>query len=158
MLLLNKERMEAVLDKVPCVPLKKNVLDMTVGEFLAAMDESYVAAFLRRRRALKAFGMLKEFRRQMEEVSKYMEACSVEMSADERAAMAGIDFPDPKQRMLLDVRESFGLSMLESRHWWQYGATDVPLAEYLIILKDKSSAARFERNRQKQMERKSKKK
>lgn len=151
--LLNEERLSYVLENIEPYPLEKKVIDMTIGEFLETMDADYSLRFLEEKRAYKAFGMMRSFRDEVEQVAKLIEKFSVGMEDDERQAMRGIDFPTAKERILLDTREWFGLRCLEG-DGKRYGATDVPLAEYILMLKDKSATARFERNRAKLQERK----
>lgn len=153
--LLNEERLFLILDNVRPVPLDKPIAEMTIGEFIEASAQDYQFRFYNDEFAFDAFGKIKTYRQEMESVAKYIKSLEVKTDADEDLAMAGVDFPNAAERMLIDAADWFGLHALESRDGVM-GAADVPLAEYLIMLKDKSAKAKYERNRQRQFERKQK--
>lgn len=155
--LLSEAVFAELLEKVPPMPLERSVYEMTLGEFIDAIGDDYAMRFLKEKNALRAFGMVRQFRDEMGQVCGLISKMSVDTDDDERMAMRGIDFPSPKERMLLDARDWFGLHRLEG-DGIVMGATDIPLSEYLIMLKDKSSTAKFERARQRQTERKLKEK
>ena len=88
----------------------------------------------------------------MEDVAKFIEFHSVPMDAGEKAAMAGIDFPTAQESILLTCLHEFGCPCIDSvgrraRRRGVRGAADIPLAEYLLVLKEKASAAKYERAR-----------
>lgn len=155
--LLTPERLEFLLGAVPAVPLPKPVIAFTVGEYVEALSPDYWQKAMRPRRALKALGRLKQLRKEMQEVADFIEAHTLPMEPRDRAAMAGVDFPTAQESLLLEAREAFGLSRLDStgrvaRWFGSYGAADIPLAEYLLSLKGKAAGAKFDRNRQRQAE------
>lgn len=159
--LLNEERLNLILEKVPAMPLKKKVLEMTIGEYIEASEPEYALEFLKEKRALKAFGMLKQYRKEMEDVAKFFETHTLSNDPKDIAAMSGVDFPNFKESILLETRDSFNLQRLDStgmvaRFFGNYGAVDIPIAEYLLTLKSKVASAQFERNRQRNIERKTK--
>lgn len=130
---------------------------MTVGEYVEALDPEYAERVLECRRAFRAFGRLKQFRKEMEDVAKWLEAHAIPAEAADRAAMQGVDFPTAREAILLEVRDTFGLPRLDAAGWFAnrlgvYGAADIPLAEYLLALKGKVAGAKYERNRQRQMQ------
>lgn len=155
--LLNEDRLAFILDRVPAVPLKKPVISMTVGEYVEALDPKHALKVMGHRRAFVALGRLKQFRKEMEEVARWLEAHSLPAEPSDTAAMAGVDFPTAQESILLETREAFGLPRLDStgriaRWFGVYGAADIPLAEYLLTLKGKVAGAKFDRNRSRQME------
>lgn len=141
-LLINKERTDLLLEQVEEYPLKKDVLSMTVGEFSEIMleEDKYIATILDpRERAYKALGRLKNYKRQMDQLMKWMKKFQIKQSADEKQASIGIDFPDMCSRMLLTVTEFFHLGSFKE-------AESVPLSDYLLILQDQSTGIQYQRN------------
>ena len=153
--LLSRERLLRIIEEVEAVQLDKPIIMMTIGEFIEVMDEDYYRRFLTEEFAFVAFGKIKQLKLELEAINNLLRKYEVKISGDERAAMAGVEFPTPQERMLIDAREWFGLQCLES-DGGRYGATSVPLAEYIIMLKEKTAAAQFERNRAKIEEKKMK--
>lgn len=144
--LLNSKRMEEILKKVPAIPLKKHVVDFTVGEFIQAMTTEWVVKQVKRRRkALDALGWLRSFRKEMAQIQKFIEKCQPPQDEDAKAAAVGVNFPTPQERMLLDCVKAFGLKRMDGK-FLRYGATDVPLAEYLILVKDQAASAKYQYN------------
>lgn len=161
--LLNGERLEYLLQRVPAHPLDKPVLNMTVGEYIEALDKEWPLQFFKCRTAFEALGKLKQYRKEMEDVAKFIEFHSVPMDAGEKAAMVGIDFPTAQESILLTCLHEFGCPCIDSvgiraRRRGVRGAADIPLAEYLLVLKEKSSAAKYERVRAARMTAKMKQK
>lgn len=150
-LLNTKERFEEFMDKIPEVPLKKRLISMTIGEFIEAASEEYAETILKEKRALKAFGRLKSYRRQMREIEDFVEKNRVKLSAEEQQAQAGVTFPDYKQQMLLDTATFLHLNSLDA-------AERIPLSNWLIIHLKQTADAKFERNLHKVYEAKSKRK
>lgn len=151
-LLIDKQRVESVLDDVEEFPLKKDVLSMTVGEFseIVLDEDKFVASILNpRERAYKALGRLKNYKRQMKQLMEWMKKFQIKQSADEKQAAIGIDFPDMCSRMLLTVTSYFGLKSFKE-------AESVPLADYLLILQDQSTSIIYQRNYSKLIEMKNK--
>lgn len=161
--LLNGERLDYLLERVPAYPLEKPVLEMTVGEYIEALDKEWPLRFLKERTVFKGLGQLKQYRKEMEDVAKFIEFHSVPMDAGEKAAMAGIDFPTAQESILLTCLHEFGCPCIDSvgkraRRRGVRGAADIPLAEYLLVLKEKASAAKYERARAARMTAKMKQK
>lgn len=161
--LLNGERLEYLLQRVPAHPLEKPVLEMTVGEYIEALDKEWPLQFFKCRTAFEGLGKLKQYRKEMEDVAKFIEFHSVSMDVGEKAAMAGIDFPTAQESILLTCLHEFGCPCIDSvgrraRRRGVRGAADIPLAEYLLVLKEKASAAKYERARAARMTAKMKQK
>lgn len=149
--LLTKETLEEFLQKVPPVPLKKPLLKMTVGEFAEVFEDEnqYIADILGCRRALKAFGRLKQFRTELEQIQKFMKLYDHQPTQEEKAAEKGIMFPSFAQRILIDCVKFFGLKSFTE-------AEKVPVSEWLTIFQSEASAVLYQRNYNRIMENKQK--
>lgn len=148
--LLTEERFNNLLDSVPCCKLKKDVLDMTIGEYIEATRPEYVERMFKTRNALKAFGQIKELKRQLDEVGELLEKWQVKQTADEQRALVGVLFPSNEERMLLDCLEFFNLTTIERVKGFRglliRAAVDVKLSEYLICVKNSLANAKYQRN------------
>lgn len=150
--LLTEKRMEYLLERIQEYPLEKSILSMTIGEFAEILmdEQAYILTLLNpRERAWKAFGQLKSFKRQMEEVSNFMKKYEIKQTEDEKRAAINIEFPDFIAKMLITATQFFNLHSFKE-------AEQVPLADYLVILQDQSSAVKYQRNYSKLIEQKSK--
>ena len=150
--LLNEQRMEYLLNNIQEYPLNKPILSMTIGQFAEILldEQAYILTLLNpRERAYIAFGQLKSFKRQMEEVSNFMKKYEIKQTEDEKRAAINVEFPDFIAKMLITAVQFFGLHSFKE-------AEQVPLADYLVILQDQSSAVKYQRNYSKIIEMKSK--
>lgn len=150
--LLTEKRMEYLLDNIQEYPLDRSILSMTIGEFAEILmdEQAYMMKILNpRERAYIAFGQLKSFKRQMEEISAWMKKYEIKQSAEEKQAAVGISFPDFIAKILITVVQFFNLHSFKE-------AEAIPLSDYLVILQDQSSAIKYQRNYSKLIEQKSK--
>lgn len=149
--LLTDETFKELLEKVPAVPLKKPLLSMTVGEFGEIVDDedAFVAKLLKQRKALKAFGMLKQYKQEMEALSKFFKMYEIKRTQEEEAAGKGVLFPNLAQRMLVDVVKYFHLNTMKE-------AEKVKLSDWLTFWMDEASNMLYQRNYQKLLEQKNK--
>lgn len=149
--LLTKETLEDLLAKVPAMPLRKPLLQMTVGEFADILEDEtqYIANILAARKAFKAFGRLKQFRIELEQIQKFMKLYDHTPSQEEKAAEKGVRFPSFGQRMLIDCVKFFGLHSFKE-------AEKVPLSEWLTVFQSEASSVLYQRNYQRIMEQKQK--
>lgn len=147
--LLTQETFKELLEKVPAIPLKKPVLSMTIGEFGEIVDDedTYIANLLKQRKALKAFGMLKQYKVEMENLSKFFKQYEIKRTPEEEAAGRGVRFPSFIQRVLIDCVKWFHLNSMKE-------AEQVKLSEWLTFWQDEASAALYQRNFQKLLEQK----
>lgn len=148
---LTKERLELLINDVPEVPLKKPILSLTCGEFIECLDDDYVLGFLKQKRALKAFGMVKSFKKQMSDIERYLKANHVKESPEMVQAGATCVFPTFGQSILMTVCEYLHLDRIEK-------AADVPLSEFLMIQRKQSAENKFSINHSKILEQKNKQK
>lgn len=150
--LLTEQRLEYLLENIQEFPLEKPILSLTIGEFSEIIldEQAYVMKILNpRERAWKAFGRLKSFKRQMEEVSNFMKKYEIKQTEDEKRASVGVVFPDFIAKMLITAVQFFNLHSFKE-------AEVIPLADYLVILQEQSSAIKYQRNYSKLIEQKSK--
>ena len=148
--LLTEKRMEYLLDNIQEYPLDKSILSMTIGEFAEILldEQAYVMKILSpRERAYKAFGRLRTFKREMQDVSNFMKRYEIKQTEDEKRAAVGVDFPDFIAKILITVTQFFNLHSFKE-------AEQIPLADYLIILQEQSSSIRYQRNYSKIVEQK----
>ena len=149
--LLTQDTLKELLEKVPAMPLKKPVLAMTVGEFgeIVEDEDAFVAKLLKQRKALKAFGMLKQYRQELEGIAIFLKLYEYHKTQVENAAAKGITFPNLGQRMIIDCVKWFHLQSTEA-------AENVKLSDWLTFWMDEASAALYQRNYSKILEQKSK--
>lgn len=150
--LLTERRLEYLLERLQEFPLEKPILSLTIGEFAEILldEQAYVMRLLNpRERAWKAFGRLKTFKREMSEISDFMKRYEIKQSSEEKQAAVGVDFPDFIAKILITVTQFFNLHSFKE-------AEAIPLANYLVILQDQSSAVKYQRNYSKILEQKSK--
>lgn len=125
---------------------------MTIGEFAEILmdEQAYMMKILNpHNKAYIAFGQLKSFKRQMEEVSNFMKKYEIKQTEDEKRAAINVEFPDFIAKMLITAVQFFNLHSFKE-------AEAIPLSDYLVILQDQSSAIKYQRNYSKLIEQKSK--
>lgn len=137
---LKGEHLEQLLEKCEPVPLDKPITQMTVGEFIEASRDSYIMTFFENRDELlvTAIGKVKQFNKEMENISKVMKLNEIKPSAEESAAQQGVVFPSFQENMLCECLDWFHLHSLDE-------ANDIPLSNYLIVKRKKSAEALYER-------------
>lgn len=147
--LLTQATLKELLEKVPAVPLKKPVLAMSIGEFgeIVEDEEIYIAKLLKHRKALKAFGLLKQYKQEIEAISKFFKLYEYHKTQEETAAAKGITFPNLGQRMIIDVVRWFGLHSTKE-------AEKITVGEWLTFWMDEAANALYQRNYQKLLEQK----
>lgn len=151
-LLFNEGMMDKILEDVKEYPLEKPILSMTIGEFIEIVlnEQSFVKKIMKpNERAYIAFGRLKSFKKEMEQLMKYIQKFQIKQSSEEKQAAINIDFPDFLSKILLTTTQFFRLHSFKE-------AESIPLADYILILKDQVSSIQYQRNYSKIMEQKSK--
>lgn len=151
--LLTQDTLKELLEKVPAMPLKKSVLAMTVGEFgeIVEDEDGFVAKLLKHRKALKAFGLLKQYKQEMEALAKFFKLYETKKTQEETAAAKGIVFSNIAQRMLIDCVKWFNLNNTEE-------AEKIKVSEWLTMWQDEAANALYQRNYSKILEQKHKSK
>ncbi len=135
--LLNEERLKELVERVPPVPLKKSLLDMTCGEFIEAMDEGYVLRLLKARRIVKALGRYRQYLSELEIITNYMKRYEVAQTSEEKAAAQGVAFPSIGERILVESVRHYHLHSTAE-------AEKLPLADWLLCFKDEGSKAQYQ--------------
>ena len=136
---VTKENINDFLKLVPSVELDQPILDMTCGQFIEVTQENYAEKFFKEKYAFNAFGKLKQFRDEMKIIEDFLKRMELPKTTEETMAANGIQFPSFSERMLIDVQQFLHLHRIED-------AKDVPFAEYLMMVKDKATSAKYERN------------
>lgn len=151
--LLTQDTLKELLEKVHAVPLDKPLITLTVGEFgeMVEDEETYIGKLLKHRKALKAFGRLKQYKQEIEAISKFFKLYDIRRTADESNAAIGIKFPNLGQRMLIDCVKWFHLNSMEE-------AEKVKLSAWLTMWQDEAANALYQRNYSKILEQKHKSK
>lgn len=148
--LLTEKNIKSLVDAVPAYPYK-SVLTMRISEFgeLVEDEASYITEhiFSKQRRFLKAFGMMKDLKNQMENLGKFLEKFSKKQTPEEKQAARGIMFPTFIQRMLLDLVKFFHLNSFEE-------AEKMKVCDWLLVFQAESSNNLYQYNYQKLLEQK----
>lgn len=149
--LLTQDTLKELLEKVPAVPLDKPLITLTVGEFgeMVEDEETYIGKLLKHRKALKAFGRLKQYKQEVEALSKFFKMYEIKKSQEEEAAGKGVVFPNLAQRMIIDVVRWFHLQSTEE-------AEKVKLSDWLTFWMDEAANMLYQRNYSKILEQKHK--
>lgn len=139
--LLDKEKLEYILSQVEEVPLKKPILEMSIRKFGAIVnnEEEFIAKLLKKRRLFKALGLLKSYKRQMNEIVSFFKMYDIKQTKEEKQAAIGIVFPDLVSRMLLTVTKFYHLKSMKQ-------AERRTVSEYLIVFQEESSSLMYQRN------------
>ena len=140
-LFMKKEHFEQLLEQCEPVRLEKPIISMTVGEFIEACDDDYIMRFFQDKGQLLvvAIGKVKQFNKEMENISKLFKLNETKPTNDELTAQKGVVFPTFQETMLCECLEWFHLHSLDD-------AEKIPLSNYLIVKRKKTAEARYERN------------
>lgn len=140
--LIPKDRMTEFIESFPPYPLEKPLLSMNIGEFAAIIldEEDFIENIMKpRERAYIAFGRLHQYSNEMKAIADYLKTMQIKLSPDEQAASRGVEMPSFVERMLLDTVTFFHLKSMSE-------AESIPLADYLVVLKDQVATAKYQRN------------
>lgn len=146
---LTKDEFENILEKCEEVPLDKSLFHMTCGEFIKSLDDSFVEDIFKERYILDVFGKLKTYKREMDQIERYLKKNEFKPTADEERATQGIHFPSFPERILMTVTEYFHLKSFEE-------AENIPFSNYMIIINAKNADSKYERQYNRIMENKAK--
>lgn len=137
---LSKEQLEDFMSKVPEVPLRKSILNMKIRQFGKIVDdeEAFINKLLSKRRLFKALGLLKSYKRQMNELTKFIKMYEVKQTQEEKAASNGIIFPDLVSHMLLTLTKFYHLKSMKQ-------AEKMTVSEYLIVFQEEASGLLYQR-------------
>lgn len=151
--LLNAESIERLLDAVPEYPLETAVLSMKIRQFASILEdeESFIAQILNEKRALVAFGRLKQYRKEIKQFADFIKLYDFKESNEEEQAKKGIVFPNMSMRMMSDCVRFFGLSSFEE-------AEHKKVNEWLAVFQNDAANALYTRRIHEIYEKKSKQK
>lgn len=137
--LLDDNNVKGFLSQIPAHPLEKSIMSMSILEFseILADEEAFIKKILDHKRALVAFGRLRSYKEQIEDISKFMKLYDYKKSAEEEQAAKGIVFPDFSMRMLADCVKFFNLHSFDE-------AEKVKVSEWLAIFQFSASEALFQ--------------
>lgn len=140
--LINTTNFDKLLEQCPEHPLPRKVIDLTCGEFIGLLEnDNHIAEQVvgRPKLALVMLGRLRSLKRQMDEVRAYLTANEYQQDMMAEKAANGVKFPTPSERILLDVQQRYGLKSLND-------AEKAPLTDYMLMVRDQTSRAKFEHN------------
>lgn len=140
---INEEHLKELLESelITALPLEKSVFAMTLGEFLECFADDYATRFFSNPDTILIFavGRLKQWRSEMESVSKILTLNELKLTNEEKAAQRGVVFPTAQESILCEAVEYFHLHSFDE-------AEQIPLSNYLIMKRKKSAEALYQRN------------
>lgn len=151
--LLNAKNIERLLDAVPEYPLETAILSLEIKDFAAILEdeESFISRLLNEKRALVAFGRLKQYRKEIKQFADFIKLYDFKESNEEEQAKKGIVFPNMSMRMMSDCVRFFGLSSFEE-------AEHKKVNEWLAVFQNDAANALYTRRIHEIYEKKSKQK
>ena len=138
--LLNAENIERLLDAVPEYPLETAIFSMEIRTFADILtdEQSFIESLLSDRKALVAFGRLKEYRKEIQQFTAFIKQFDFKESSEEQQAKRGIQFPDMAMRMLTDVTRFFGLKSFDD-------AERMKVSDWLAVFQNDAASALYQR-------------
>ncbi len=138
--LLNAENIERLLDAVPEYPLETAVLLMKIKQFASILEdeESFISQLLNEKRALVAFGRLKQYRKEIKQFADFLKLYDIKEGNEEKQAKKGIVFPKMSMRMLSDVVRYFHLKSFDE-------AEDYTVSQWVAIFQEDAANALYQR-------------
>ncbi|MBR2772623.1 MAG: hypothetical protein IKD78_11560 [Bacteroidales bacterium] len=138
--LLNADSIERLLDAVPEAELETTVLGMKIRDFAEILtnEEVFIAKLMSEKYALTAFGKLKAYRRQINELSAFVKKYDFKENNEETQAKKGIVFPNMAQRMLSDCVRYFHLKSFDE-------AEGCTVSDWLTIFQEDAANALYQR-------------
>lgn len=137
---LTDEIFNELIESVPEVPLERSISDMTIEQFgdIADNEEKYVNKLLSEKYLFNAFGKLKTYKREMNEMKEFLKINEIKQSPEEKQAAIGINFPDFVTRMLLTVTKYYNLHSINE-------AKKMLMSDYFAVLWDEASSLKYQR-------------
>lgn len=146
---IKKEQFEKLVEECDEVPLDKSIFAMTCGEFIETLEDKFIEDMFREPNLFTMVGKYKTYKREMEQLDKYLKLNEFKLDPEEERAQVGIVFPTFAENILLTVTEYFHLKSFEE-------AENIPFSNYLLITKSKNAEAKYSRTYHKLIEAKSK--
>ena len=137
---IRAEHFEKLLEKCDPMPLVSPIIGMTVGEFIECLNEDYYKTFFNDYDELivVAIGRIKQFNKEVEEITKVLQLNDITESNEEKAAKKGIIWPTFQESMLCNCVDWFHLHSLDE-------AEKIPLSNYLIYNRKVRAESKYER-------------
>lgn len=146
---ITKEQFEYLVEQCDEVPLEKSIFSMTCGEFIESLEDEFMENIFKGQYLCNVIGRYKTYKREMDQLDKYLKLNEFKLTPEEEKAQVGITFPTFPERILMTVTEYFHLKSFDE-------AENVPFSNYLMIVKAKNADSKYERNFNKIMEAKAK--
>lgn len=146
---ITKEQFEYLVEQCEEVPLEKSIFSMTCGEFIESLEDEFMENIFKDQYLCNVIGRYKTYKREMDQLDKYLKLNEFKLTPEEEKAQVGITFPTFPERILMTVTEYFHLKSFDE-------AENVPFSNYLMIVKAKNADSKYERNFNKIMEAKAK--
>lgn len=136
-------RLDELKKQIPFLPLKKDMAYWTCGDFVRILnnDEDFIRKKIigRTKYAVEYFGRLRTFENVLKNIKTYIEQNDTKATEEERQAANNVNFPTMQEQIFLKVQQRFNLNSFKD-------VENVPLTDYLLIVKDESSKHKFEFN------------
>ena len=148
---LNGDQITQLIEALQPYPLEVPLLMMSVGDYLRITGggEDAMAGLLSEPLAYKAFGRIKQLRKEVEQLTKYLQRYEVVQEPEEVQAQQGVPFPTPAERVLTTCVKYYHLHSTAE-------AERLPLSDYVMAFKDMASDAIYQRKLAKIQARKAK--
>ena len=151
--LLNEDSFKRLLDSVPEHPLETSVFSMRIRTFAEILENEtdFIASLLSHKRLLVAVGRVKEYKKEVENLSNFLKRYDYQQTSEEKQASQGILYPTMSQRMLTDCVRFFNLKSFEE-------AEEKTVSDWLTVFQSDAAAALYQRKLHEAFEKKMKKK
>lgn len=138
--LLNAENIERLLEVMPEQPLETAIFSMEIRTFADILtdEQSFIESLLSERKALVAFGRLKEYRKEIQQFTAFLKQFDFKETSEEQQAKRGIQFPDMAMRMMTDVTRFFGLKSFDD-------AERMKVSDWLAVFQSDAASALYQR-------------
>lgn len=138
--LLNADSIERLLDVVPEYPLETAVLSMKIRTFADILtdEQSFIESLLTERKALVAFGRLKQYRKEIKQFADFIKLYDFKESNEEAQAKKGIVFPNMSMRMMSDCVRYFHLKSFDE-------AEDYTVSQWAAIFQEDAANALYQK-------------
>lgn len=151
--LLNEDSFKRLLDAVPEYPLETSIFSMRIRQFADILEDEteFIALLLKHKRLLVAVGRVKQYKKEVESLSKFLKMYDYQQTNEEKRAGHGIVYPSMAQRMLTDCVRFFNLKSFEE-------AEEKTVSDWLTVFQSDAATALYQRKLHEAFEKKMKKK
>lgn len=151
--LLNESSFNRLLDAVPEYPLETSIFSMRIRQFAEILENEteFISMLLKHKRILVAVGRVKQYKKEVESLSKFLKMYDYKQTYEEKQASHGIVYPSMAQRMLTDCVRFFCLKSFEE-------AEEKTVSDWLTVFQSDAANALYQRKLHEEFEKKMKKK